>query len=351
MDITIRLKTSLKNSFIFRVVKRTKLYREVSYHRFRQFRIQQNLKEAKALFESEKPKHGSWEDYKRALVKHLVSYSEYMYQYEFWRLNESERDTFISRLKMRLLYQRIVPEKIHNIFWDKVEFLKRYKTFVHRQWIVARDIDFQDFCDFILTTDCIAKPIKGALGTGVFKIQRDEVDRSLYELCISQNLLLEECISNEQSIAKFHRNSLNTIRLTTVSGGGVLGTFLRVGRHGSIVDNAHAGGIFAQINPDTGVIESDGIDTDGHRYSVHPDTGAKFKGFQIPRWDELVETCRKAHDQTPDAPVVGWDVCIDSNDNIEIIEGNHLPDVDVLQSPLKIGIRAKVESMLHTKIN
>lgn len=313
--------------------------------------MRRNLKEAKLLFESEKPQHGTWKDYKQAWAKHLVSYSEYMHQYEFYRLNESERSQYISRLEMRLLYYQIVPEYIHRIFWNKAEFLKRYNDFVHRRWLVAQEASFEEFRDFIEKTDCIAKPVEGALGIGVFKIQLGDATESIYKFCVSNNLLLEACLSNERTIAQFHPNSLNTIRLTTVSGGGILGTFIRVGRHGSIVDNAHAGGIFAQINPDAGVIESDGIDTDGHRYSVHPDTGVKFKGFQIPRWDELVATCRKAHDQMQDAPVVGWDVCIDSNDNIEIIEGNHLPDVDVLQSPLKIGIRAKVESMLHIKIN
>ena len=350
MDKSISWKNSIKRSTIFRAIKKTNLYRWVAYHRFRRMRMQQNLKEAKSLFESEKPQHGAWKDYKQAWAKHLVSYSEYMYQYEFWHLNESERSQYISRLKMRLLYQRIVPEYVHKIFWNKAAFLKRYNAFVHRQWLVAQEASFEKFRDFIGMTDCIAKPMEGALGIGVFKIQRGDATRSLYELCTSKNLLLEACISNEPAIAQFHPNSLNTIRLTTVSGG-ILGTFIRVGRHGSIVDNAHAGGIFAQINPDTGVIESDGIDTDGHRYPVHPDTGVKFKGFHIPRWEELVATCRKAHDLTPDAPVVGWDICIDSNNNIEILEGNHMPDVDVLQSPLKIGIKAKVESMLHTKIN
>lgn len=51
----------------------------------------------------------------------------------------------------------------------------------------------------------------------------------------------------------------------------------------------------------------------------------------------------------PDAPIVGWDICIDSNNNIEIIEGNHMLDVDVLQSPLKIGIRTKVKTLFAGK--
>lgn len=344
-----QIKRLIKQSRLFNLIKYTPFLRRIIYFCFKHNRIRQNLQEAKLLFASETPQHGSLQDYKLALAKHKVSYSEYMHQYEFWHLNEAERSKYISRLEMRLLYERVIPRYIGRLFWNKVEFLNRFSGFIHRKWIVAKDVSFEEFRDLVGKTDCIVKPIEGSLGTGIFKIPRGGVDESLYKKCVAENLLIEECISNEHSIAQFHKNSLNTIRLTTVSDGGVLGTFLRVGRHGNIVDNAHAGGIFAQINPNTGEIESDGIDTDGHRYVVHPDTGVPFRGFRIPRWEELVETCLQAHRQIPDAPIVGWDICIDSNNNIEIIEGNHLPDVDVLQSPLKIGIKAKVETMLHVK--
>lgn len=345
-----KLKNRIKKSPLFDSVERTRLFKFIHYCRFKRHRIQQNLNEAKSLFALEKPEHGNWDDYKRAFAKHLVSYSEYMYQYEFWHLNEEERNKYISRLEMRLLYERIVPLEVCKIFWNKADFLTRFSPFIHRQWAMAKDITYEDFQRILNSTDCIAKPIEGSLGQGIFKITKSSCSLALYEKCVAGNFLIEECIHNEPRIAQFHPSSLNTIRLTTVSGEGVLGTFIRTGIHGNIVDNAHAGGIFAQINPDTGMIESDGIDTNGHRYAEHPDTGVRFKGVVIPRWQELVETCQTAHRIMPEAPVVGWDICIDSNNNIELIEGNHLPDVDLLQSPLKRGIKAKVESMLRVKI-
>lgn len=54
------------------------------------------LKDAIVQFNKEMPEHGNISDYKRALWKHRVSYREYMYGYEFWRLNEKERSEFIS---------------------------------------------------------------------------------------------------------------------------------------------------------------------------------------------------------------------------------------------------------------
>lgn len=346
------IKKFIKRSFLYNCFRNTPLYDKFVYYRLKNLRIQENLNEAKQRFTIECPRHGDISDYKKALKINLVSYSEYMYQYEFWKLNELERRAYISRLEMRLLYERIVPKKRTHVFWNKAEFLTLFSSYVHRRWFLANSISFKQFRDFNNIVDCIAKPIEGALGNGVFKITRCCPNlESLYEKCVSNNLLIEECISNESSIAQFHPSSLNTIRVTSVTGGGVLGAFIRFGRHGSVVDNAHAGGIFAQIDTMTGLIVSNGINTDGDEYEEHPDSHVKIKGFKVPQWNEILEICRSAHKMVPEMPVIGWDICINVNNEIEIIEGNHLPDVDVLQSPLKTGIRLKLKNMLNGKVS
>lgn len=58
------------------------------------------LSRAKQEFEKQ-ASPGNFSDYKQALQKHWVSYSEYAYQYEFYKKNEKERGEYISRLKMR----------------------------------------------------------------------------------------------------------------------------------------------------------------------------------------------------------------------------------------------------------
>lgn len=345
------IKKYIKNTFLYKIVKKTHLYDKFAYYRLKKLRMQENLIEAKHRFAIECPIRGDISDYYKALKTNLVSYSEYMYQYEFWKLNESERHAYISRLEMRLLYERIIPKRIAHIFWNKADFLTLFAPYIHRRWVRADSISFKQFCDFNNSVDCIVKPIEGTIGAGIFKIARGSQDReSLYKKCVSNNFLIEECISNESKIAQFHPYSLNTIRITSVVGGGVLGAFIRFGRHGSVVDNAHAGGIFAQIDPETGVIVSNGINTDGNEYEIHPDTHVKIKGFEVPRWIDMLNVCISAHKLVPMMPVVGWDVCINVNNEIEIIEGNHMPDVDVLQSPLKVGIRSKLKDLLRDKI-
>ena len=151
---------------------------------------------------------------------------------------------------------------------------------------------------------------------------------------------------NIPEIAAFHPHSLNTIRVVTIGRNAeVLGAFIRFGRGGNVVDNAHAGGIFCTVDVETGRIISRGLDTDGNYYERHPDSDKEFMGFQIPRWVEIKALLKEMHSLTPDAPVVGWDVAL-TPDGIEVIEANHLPDMDVMQSPLKIGIRERLNGIL-----
>ena len=112
------------------------------------------------------------------------------------------------------------------------------------------------------------------------------------------------------------------------------------------MDNAHGGGIFCEINPADGKIMTDGIDECSNRYEVHPMSKVKFKGMQIPQWEEVVELCREASKELPCLRVVGWDVAILSDGRLELIEGNHNPGMNIVQAPAKHGVHDKFEAML-----
>lgn len=307
------------------------------------------LSEAKKRFAAEKPKQGSYKDYKKAFKKHRVTYSEYMYSYEYWRLSEEERDEFISTSEMQCIYRKLGKRKVRNVFHDKVEFLNLFHAFVHRKWALTKDLTFEQFQAMIQQFDCIAKPIDGTRGDGIFKICASDVTdwNDLYVRCVKENILLEECIQACDEIAAFHPNSLNTIRVVTVSNKDkcvVFGALFRMGAHGSVIDNTHAGGVYAPINVETGTIDIEAIDSQNHHYANHPDTGKLIKGFKIPKWEQIVETCKSATKNIPDIHFAGWDLCITNNDEIEIIEGNHAPDFDGgMQAPLKIGVKQKLQ--------
>ncbi|MBE6282894.1 MAG: hypothetical protein E7098_00930 [Mediterranea massiliensis] len=306
--------------------------------------------EAKKEFERNLS-HGNFNDYKQALDKHLVSYSEYAHQYEFYKKSEKERDEFISRLKMRSFYLKYGHRSIRHLFCDKIKFLTIFDKYIHRKWIFVPNASYEEFAQLVSNNDCIVKPIDGSLGKGVFKIYKNSDSiklKSLYESCNKNKSLVEECVESCEELKAFHPQSLNTIRVVTISNkkkAEVFGSFLRMGVGDSVVDNAHAGGIFAQINVKNGEIESDGINTNGCKFIFHPDSMLRIKGYKIPKWNLICDVCCEAALLTTN-PITGWDVVINNRGNIEFIEGNSNPDFDVMQSPFQVGVKKKLFSLI-----
>ena len=294
---------------------------------------------------------GTFEDYKQALEKHWVSYSEYAYQYEFYNKDEAERDEYVSRLKMSYFYLRYGPGVLRPLFRNKATFLKKFDKYIHRKWLYAPEASFEQFEQLLSDFDCIIKPCEGSRGKGVFKVYKDsnhKDDKELYESCVKDGMMVEQCIESCEELKALHPQSLNTIRVVTVSNkekACVFSGVLRTGVGNSVIDNSHAGGVSAQINIKNGVVESDGVDVNGNRFVCHPDSGIQIKGFVVPKWDAIVNTCCEVAKQIGN-PITGWDVVINNNGDVEFIEGNHTPDLDIMQSRYKHGVKKQIYSLL-----
>lgn len=300
---------------------------------------------------SKKDALGSLEDYGQALKKHWVSYSEYAEKYEFYKKNEEQRDEYVSALKMDYFYRRYCPMAAKAVFRDKTRFLEVYGDYVHRKWLYIPKASFADFEKMVSQYDCIAKPLNESRGKGIFKVFKDDAERDiqkLYDYFVKNNYLIEQCIENGKELKAFHPQSLNTIRVVTVSNkekACVFSGVLRVGIGGNVIDNSHAGGISAQINIESGIVETDGADSHGNRYEYHPDSNIKIKGFNIPYWDAIVNTCCEAARRTS-IPIVGWDVVANDDGTIEFVEGNHRPDMDVMQVRYKRGVKKQIFALI-----
>lgn len=294
---------------------------------------------------------GSLDDYKKALDKHWVSYQEYAYQYEFYKKSEAEREEYVSRLRMGYFYWRYTPGAAKLVFREKKTFLRVFENYVHRQWLFVPDASYEDFERMVTSFDCIVKPYDGKLGIGIFKVYKDsdhKDDRMLYETCKKNEMLLEECIEACDELKAFHPQSLNTIRVVTISGPDracVLSGVLRTGVGESVIDNSHAGGVSAQINVKEGIVETEGADTQGNKYVCHPNSGIKFLGFKIPCWDNIVKTCCEAA-KISGAPMTGWDVVVNRHGEVEFVEANYGPDMDMMQTRYKAGAKRKIYGLI-----
>lgn len=308
------------------------------------------LRVAKKEF-GKKTAKGDLEDYKQALDKHWVSYNEYAYQYEFYNKTEEEREEFVSMEKMTYFYRRYTSGNVKAIFRNKNSFLTFFSRFIHRKWIYAPEASYEEFSHLVSNYDCIIKPCDGARGKGVFKKYKDsdhKDDKYLYERCVKDQMMVEQCIESCEELKALHPQSLNTIRVVTIANKNkacVFSGVLRTGVGDSVIDNSHAGGVSVQINVENGIVETDGANTNGERFVTHPDSGITFKGFKIPQWDVIVETCCQAAMMT-DNTITGWDVAINSYGEVEFVEANFAPDMDMMQTRYKAGAKKKLYALI-----
>lgn len=282
-----------------------------------------------------------------------VSMSEYII-FGFYGLNKEEQKKFLTDTEATLLMRPYNAES-EPYLKDKVCFLENFSEYISRSWIYLPDTDYEHFEDFVYKNGAVAlKPCFSSWGIGFRKITAQELETvedkpAFFAELQEKEYLAEQFIQSDPSLARFHPESLNTLRVITFRNGArfqVFGCGLRVGNNGLHVDNAHGGGIFCEIDPDTGVIMTDGLDEHGNYYERHPMTGVKFCGTQIPYWEQIIDLCRRASLTLPCLRVVGWDIAVLPGGKLELIEGNHNPGMNIVQAPAKRGVYNKFAAML-----
>ena len=271
-------------------------------------------------------------DIKKCYCKYLTTPTEY-FLFRYYERSDEERFMFLSdNLRIRILLKKVGEEKFVNQLRDKYNFYKLTSTYFKRSVLVIRggEADIQSFIDFSkLHNDLFAKPIAASFGVGAHMIKIDSRDKAIAEfekLTKGGEWIVEDRIIQNIEIGSWNESSVNTVRLPSfLSSNGsfhILAPVLRVGRKGSVVDNAGGGGIIACIDEKSGMIITNGQDEAGFEYVVHPDSNKKFKGWQIPKWKELLTLAEEIHRNCLSSHrYIGFDFALTDKGWV-LIEGN-----------------------------
>jgi len=252
--------------------------------------------------------------------------------FEFERMPVRERKQWISyEYKDRMcLKLGNFSEKYINLFMKKYETYKFYRPYYRREVIcVSEEKDGQVFDSFFRKhPHFIIKPAAGSHGHGIRTVNEaytEHRSRELFCSILSEGeAICEEFLVEADALQKLNPGTLNTIRVTTFHIKSEITVFLpiiRIGRKGMVVDNASSGGIFCAIDPQTGVLISDGFTYQHETFASHPDTGISFRGFQIPRWDELLALLPELLAKIPEIQYIGWDFAL-TDEGWTIVEAN-----------------------------
>jgi hypothetical protein len=181
-------------------------------------------------------------------------------------------------------------------------------------------------------------------GAGIFFFERKSFD--IEKIKLLGNGVFQSYLVQHGFFDDFAPNSVATIRMTTVvdDGGGISlrACFLRLGR----IDDTHVNsksGVRIPVDPSSGEISTEGYLPNWVAVKEHPDTKIRFSGCYIPSFAKCVSTVLELHKKAPFARCVGWDVTIDIDENVRLIEWNGAhPDVkftEATQGPCFVDLR------------
>lgn len=277
-------------------------------------------------------------------------YDDY-FDYEIFNKDVKDLDKFLNKGYKKVIYRACNDRNYTHYCKNKGDFNKKFKKFVQRDWIAAEECSIKEFKKFIdKHPRFFAKPIEGTGGASAKIVEYNGDLQSLYNECVQNKYICEEIVKQHKDMANFNASTLNTLRLYTlvpVDGNPIitLGN-ARFGRLGNDVDNFHSGGVSAVIDLETGKLTSDAINRAHVKVSNHPDSGVKFKGFQIPNFEECKKTVCEAALVVKELRHVGWDVAIAEDGHIELIEGNAFPNFDITQAADQIGKKDRYEKYI-----
>lgn len=198
----------------------------------------------------------------------------------------------------------------------------------------------------------VAKPVFGSGGNRVLifpevsggsRLQdsfgKTWTPEELAEYIGARDYIFEAKVEQHPTLKALYPYSLNTVRIVTLFDGKEVVPWTAVLRAGTrasgAVDNWGRGGLSIAVEPSSGKMGK-GVVSVKHLgdlpefMAVHPDSGWPFTGEILPNWEQVLATAEKAAKVVPGLPYVAWDVAI-TPEGCCIIEGNHRPDVNLLQ--------------------
>lgn len=185
-------------------------------------------------------------------------------------------------------------------------------------------ITWDDAVNVMPDGTCFAKPTTDSgsgKGCRLFDKGKDKI--SLLK-SMGDNFVVQERIICSDDIRCIYPGSVNTFRVITYIWDGkiqIAPVIMRIGRNGSYLDNAHAGGIFIAVSND-GTLHKMAFTEFRDVFYEHPDTHVIFEGYKIHNFEEVLNSAVKMHMALPQLGVINWDFTIDKENKPVLIEAN-----------------------------
>lgn len=290
------------------------------------------------------------------------------FYFDFDSKKHQEKSEYMT-LRKKLIYLDHLNEKsMQYLFDDKFETYKMLKPYYLRDVIKINGPDDYDlFRQFVSKhKSFVVKPCALSFAIGVYRVDitdTSDIDRIFNEMVEngrkyqedywgkSKSVVVEELIPQHEELSKLHKESVNGIRVTTVRVGETVYIYhpwIKIGVSGEFIASAAQGGLDVGIDPENGLLCTQGYNENGESFDYHPTTGVHFIGYQIPQWNSLLKMAKEVAQKLPkNVNYIGWDFAL-TNNGWCIMEGNFRGDF-MWQMFNQKGLLKEFEEMIGWK--
>lgn len=160
-------------------------------------------------------------------------------------------------------------------------------------------------------------------GRGVVIIPKAEF--SFDQLNRFGNGVVQGYINQHNFFSEFVTGAVATLRITTVmdknNTPSVRACYLKLGRKHDVIINVNSQ-VVIPVDLNSGELYPYGLLQSWHIITEHPDTQVAFTGKRIPQFDRCKEAVLELQKGLPQVRCIGWDVIVDDDDNVKIMEWN-----------------------------
>ncbi|TFB80672.1 hexapeptide transferase [Terrimesophilobacter mesophilus] len=257
---------------------------------------------------------------------HETGFTDYQ-DWDFHLLKHRERITYMTHPKSNHIAQLVNQKPFRHFFADKSEFVQKFAAYTGRESLDVRAATSAELESFVRRHgSVIVKVTDSDGGQGIERREAADIpdfDAFRSELLAHRQFLVEQIIPQHPAMTALNPSSVNSLRIITYFDGTevhVLARVLKMG-NGGVIDNFAHGGMYTMLD-ESGVALHAAFDIEGDAYEIHPLSGIRIPGFQVPLYREVLALVDEVARIVPEIPYVGWDIAI-SPDRPVVIEGNY----------------------------
>jgi hypothetical protein len=224
----------------------------------------------------------------------------------------SKRVTGAKTLARRTLHSEHFPDRAYHV---RGCWLDRDGRPLDRSRIAATLFEDGD--------TVFVKKDRGSRGTGVFMLRRGVFD--LARLESFGDFAVQSAIQQHEAFACVMPDTAAKLRVTTTKSWGEPAiarcSSVRFGRTGDEIVT-YATEIEIPVVDPSGRLLERGLTPEWTSLERHPDSGVRFSDVVVPSFEKACRICCELHDSIPHLVMIGWDLGIDREGEVQIMEWN-----------------------------